>query len=221
MSDLTVIVPALNEAATIKGVVESIRALPIEPEVLVVDNSSSDDTETLAREAGAQVINVVMRGKGVAVQEAFKYIKTPYVGMIDADDTYPVIAFLPLYAAMPNCDVAKGDRRYCAEGSMTLTHKFGNFMLSLIASILYGHRVHDVCSGMWVFRRECLDKFRITSRGFTLEADLFANTVLNNYKFYEAPIVYKSRLDGSQAKLKMLDGFKIGLFLIRRRLKGV
>jgi len=218
---LTVIVPALNESATIKEVVMSIKALSIKPKVLVVDNSSWDDTAELAKEAGAEVINVVMRGKGVAVQEALKHIDTPYIGMIDADGTYPVETFLVLMEAMSGCDVAKEHRKWCDNGSMSKTHKVGNYLLSAFASMLYGKRVHDVCSGQWVFKRECLDKFKITSRGFTLEADLFTNTVLNGYRLGEYPTTYQARLDGSKAKLKMLDGVKIALFLITRRLKGV
>ncbi len=62
-----------------------------------------------------------------------------------------------------------------------------------------------------------LSRYKLSSNGFTLEADLFINTVKGKYRLAQIPIEYRARLDGSVAKLSVKDGFKIGWFLIRGR----
>ena len=68
---------------------------------------------------------------------------------------------------------------------------------------------------MWGFKTSILKSFDIQSKGFTLEAELFTNCVKGKYKLEQIPIGYRKRLDGSYAKLKIRDGFKIAWFLIK------
>ena len=216
MKEVTIILPALNEAKAIGKVIKEIRSLPIECQILVVDNLSTDDTPAIALGLGATVIYEKNKGKGMAVRTGLKYASTPYVVMIDADGTYPVDAIVSFCEALSEYDIVKGERKWCESGAITKTHRFGNYMLSLLASFLFLCRTRDVCSGMWAFRKECLDKFNLTSAGFTLEADFFANTVLTGCKLKELPIEYRKRIQGDKTKLMMRDGLEIGWFLIRR-----
>lgn len=219
MPEITVILPTLNEEKAIEKVIQGIKALPIECRILVVDGLSTDATTTIALNLGVPVLYERHKGKGIAVRAALKYIDTPYIVMIDADATYPINAIVPFCGALSEYDIVKGERKWLENGAMSKTHRFGNYMLSLLASILFGHRTRDVCSGMWAFRKECLDKFKLTSAGFTLEADLFVNTVVTGCKLKEIPIEYKKRMQGDKAKLMLQDGFEIGWFLIRKRLQ--
>ncbi len=136
--------------------------------------------------------------------------------MMDADFTYPAKHIKDLLANLE--DVAMGYRDKRENGAMTKTNVFGNKMLSLIASVLYGRRVRDICTGMWAFDGGVLDGFHLTSERFTLEADFFVNAIRNKCIISQVPIEYRSRLDVSKPKLRILDGFKIGLFLIKSRL---
>lgn len=217
MKSITVLLPAFNEEKAIGRVIEDIKALALNYEILVVNNLSTNDTEAKAIALGAKVLYEGEKGKGNAVRAGFKHIKTAFVVMIDADGTYPVDAIPICCGALLEYDVVKGARRRCDDGSMSKGHIFGNWALSMLASILYGHRVRDVCSGLWAFRMESLRKFKLTSAGFTLEADMFINTIKNGCKLKELPIAYYKRLDGDAAKLKLIDGFKIAWFLISRR----
>ena len=137
--------------------------------------------------------------------------------MMDADYTYPAKHILDLLANLE--DVSMGYRHKREAGAMTRMNAFGNRMLSLLASVLYRRKVHDVCTGMWAFRGDVLNKFTLTSTGFTLEADLFVNAVRSGCRISEVPIEYRRRLDGCKPKLRVLDGFKIGLFLLKKRLR--
>jgi len=138
--------------------------------------------------------------------------------MMDGDFTYPAKHIPEMIRCLDNgADVVIGYRFKRAKGSMSRMNTIGNCGLSILASALYGVHVKDVCSGMWGFRRNVLSRYNITSDGFTLEADLFANTIRNGCKLAQIPIGYRARLDGSVAKLGIKDGFKIARFLIRKR----
>ena len=76
--------------------------------------------------------------------------------------------------------------------------------------------MRDVCSGFWGFRQDSVNKFAIMSDGFTLEADFFLNTVKHKCSFLEFPISYGARVEGSEAKLRIFDGFRIAWFLVKR-----
>jgi len=220
VKSITVLLPALNEEKAIGKVIQDIKNLQINCEVLVVDNCSTNGTAKVSTGLGVNVLIEKQRGKGNAVRAGFKHIETPYVVMIDADGTYPVDAIPMCCEALLEYDVVKGARLKCGDGVMSRGHRFGNWGLSMLASILYGHRVRDVCSGMWAFRTESLQKFKLTSTGFTLEADMFVNTVKNGCRLKELPIAYYKRADGDEAKLRLIDGFKIAWFLIRKKFSG-
>lgn len=218
MENLTVVLPSHNEAEAIGEVIKEIRASGVLCNILVVDYRSTDGTKEIARRMGATVIDEPRRGKGIAVRTGFKHANTPFVVMANSDYTYPVGKWLGvIYGLLASYDVVACYRKHKQKGSMSLLHKFGNWGLSLIASALYGRRIHDVCSGLWGFRKEALDKFELVSDGFTFEADLFANTVRNKCSMAQVPVSYRPRLGGRRPKLTVWDGFKIAWFLIKRR----
>ena len=220
-SNLTIIIPAYNEEAAIGKVIEEVRALPLKCRVLVGDNASSDSTYNTVESYGIEPVRVRQKGKGNVIKALIKRVDTPYTVMINADYTYPLDSLLFIYNLLKNlqADVVIGCRQFKEPGSMTAANTFGNWCLSLLASILYRKRVYDLCSGMWAFKTEYLQKFHIVSKEFTLEADFFINLVKNKCRLEQVPISYRRRLDNSKAKLKISDGFKIGWFLIHRRFK--
>jgi len=219
-----VLIPTLNEAKAIKQTIDDVfRYLP-DCLVLVLDSYSKDGTADIARGSGAIVWDTKKGGKGIAVRsilpKVFASFRADYFVMIDGDFTYPA-KYLPQIIERLNdgADVGIGYRNKRAKGSMSCLNIIGNWGLSMIASVLYGVYVRDVCSGMWGFRRNALLNYKLSSDGFTLEADLFANTVKGKHKLAQIPIEYRARLDGSIAKLGVRDGFKIGWFLIKGRFR--
>lgn len=87
---LTVIIPALNEEKTIRQVVDFCRVSPAVSEIIVVDDRSDDDTVSIARSAGAQVIVSAVRGKGISMKEGIDASTNDYILFLDADiDPYP------------------------------------------------------------------------------------------------------------------------------------
>ncbi len=210
--------PSYNEELAICQTIDDIRRCIGDATVIVVDGNSSDTTRDLAVGKGCLVTNTIDRGKGRQIRKALASIRSPYFIMMDSDYTYPAEYIPQIMTKLANgADVVMGYRDAVFSSAMTKTNRFGNSMLSMMASILYGSKVRDVCTGMWGFKQDAIDKFNLISEGFTLEADLFVNAVKNGCRIEQIPIHYRPRPDGSRPKLKVKDGFKIGWFLIKKR----
>lgn len=183
------------------------------------DNGSIDGTREVCEGKGIKPIPIGQRGKGNVIRYLIKEVETPYVIMVNADYTYPMVYANLIYELlkMSRYDVIIGSRSLRDKGTMSILNSTGNFFLSLLASILYWYKINDMCSGMWGFRTEKLKQFALTSKGFTLEADLFSNSIRNKNKIGQIPIGYRFRVGGSRPKLKVWDGFKIAWFLLKRR----
>ena len=216
--DVTILIPALNEEKTIGKVIGG--ATERGWIVLVGDNGSTNGTHDISVSKGVTPLSVLRRGKGYAIRELIKHASTPLVVMIDGDGTYFIEDVQRVLKALKDCDVVLGCRRHKEKGSMALLHIIGNYLLSMLASVLYDYRVGDVNTGLKAFRTDKLKEFKLTSGDFTLEADIFVNAIRHKCRMRQVPISYKARPDGSKSKLRMLDGFKIGWFLIKERFRG-
>ncbi len=221
-SDTVVLIPTLNEAAVIGQTVEDILKWVPGCQPLIIDSYSTDGTAGIARKAGATVVYAPIGGKGVAVRTVLPEIMAEYpckqLVMLDGDATYPAKHIPEVLLELGNgADVVLGYRAVRERDSMTQANIIGNYGLSLLASVLYGQRVRDVCTGLWGFRREALESFTLTSNRFTLEADLFVNAMRNRCRIKQIPIEYKARPEGSTSKLSIKDGLEIGWFLVRSR----
>lgn len=216
MKDVTVLLPTYQEEEAIGKVIDEVRAVLPDCKILVAYTPGMDGTVDVLRQKKVEWITEPRRGKGHAVQHAVRFISSDYVVMLDADYTYPATYIPELLDNLE--DVAMGYRQYMDGGAMSSVNFFGNKVLSLIASILYGRRVRDVCTGMWGFRKDVLDRFALESGGFMLEADLFVNSVRGKCKISQIPIRYRKRQGDSMSKLRVVDGVKIGLFLLKKRL---
>lgn len=220
--DIVVLIPTLNEAKAIGQTIDDVLKHVPGCRILVLDSYSENGTTDIVLGKGAIVLDAPRGGKGKAVRSSLPYILSKYKAkcyvMMDGDFTYPAQYITSMVMMLKgNTDVVIGYRSMKESKAMTLTNTFGNMMLSMWASLLYGVSVKDVCSGMWGFRRNILSKFNISSDGFTLEADLFVNTVRNKCRLEEIPIGYRVRPDCSAVKLSVADGFKIAWFLARKR----
>ena len=219
---IVVLIPTLNEVKAIGQTIDDVLKYLPDCSVVVLDSYSSNGTVDLVESKRVAIINAPRGGKGIAVRSVLPRVLATFTGkcyvMIDGDYTYPAKHIPEIAERIENgADVVIGYRNKRAKGSMSRMNTLGNWGLSMLASILYGVYVRDVCSGMWGFRRDILSGYKLSSNGFTLEADLFANTVKGKHKLAQIPIEYRARLDGSVAKLGIKDGFKIGSFLIKKR----
>lgn len=221
---VTLLVPAKNEES---GIRETLASLPVDAlrraghptEILVVDGKSTDRTREIAATAGARVLVQVGMGKGNAVRGALRATTADYVVMLDADATYPAERAPDFVRYLDEgFDVVMGSRLRgeIALGALSPMNRVGNVGLSALASVLFGRRCTDVCTGMWGFRRDALARLPLESEGFEIEAEIFAEAVKAGLNILEVPIRYGARR-GTTKLNKLGDGARIAARLLRSR----
>ena len=235
IEEVIILIPALDEERGIGVVLDSIpfqdlQDMGCEVAVLVVDGESVDATRDIAERKGAHVFIQSGHGKGNGVRQAFAHIvrhqsdarrlhHRQSVIMLDADGTYPVESIpLILDALRAGNDVVMGSRILgrIESGAMTGLNQFGNRMLSLLARVLFDVPVTDVCTGMWGFSEEFLQRCELQAKGFELEAEIFASASLLGTRITEVPIDYRVR-HGEPKMVPIRTGALIAWCLLRKR----
>jgi len=213
MKNVTFLLPAYNEERSIGTMLQQVSEYP-KSKVIVVDNNSNDKTAEIAKKRGVIVLQEHKQGKAHAIKRGFEHIKTNFVVMLDADNTYdPQDAKKLLKPLMEDkADVVLGSRILGKreKGSISHFNLFGNYLLSFFASLLFSN-VSDVCTGYWAFKKNVIDQFLqegINSDGFDLEVDMFSKISKNNFRVIEIPILYKKRSDSPKLN-SVNDGIKI------------
>jgi len=219
-----IIIPTLNEAGTIGKVLDEIPRQAIEEagyelEVMVIDGNSTDGTRQIAEEKGARVVIEPRRGKGRAMRTALAIAEGDFIFMLDGDYTYPpsyIVKMLELLCETYPVVIGSRLKGQKEKGSMSRLNVIGNHLLTLMANILYGTRISDLCTGYWGLRGEVIPNLNLSANRFDFEAELFSQIAKKGYRIGEVPIYYRRRQ--TPAKLSSLkDGLRIGWALITRR----
>ena len=224
MPKVCIIIPTINEAKTVGRVIDEIPRQALEQagyhvEVMVIDGGSTDGTIQIAEEKGARVVVERRRGKGRGMRTALDMTQAEFMFMLDGDYTYPpsyIVEMLALLRDTYPVVIGSRLRGKIEKGGMSLLNVIGNHLLTLIANILYGTRLSDLCTGYWGLRGEVIPNLNLLADGFEFEAELFSQIAKKGYRIGEVPIYYRRRQ--TPAKLRSLrDGLKIGWALITRR----
>jgi glycosyltransferase involved in cell wall biosynthesis len=166
-SAVSVVIPALDEAATIGDVVARVRATAPWREVLVIDDGSRDGTGELARTAGACVVrHPYTKGNGAAVKSGIRRAAGEFVLIIDADGQHPPEDALRLLQRLGEYDLVVGARAPASHASVG--RRAGNALVSTLASYLTGRTIPDLTSGFRAARGDCLREFvHLLPNGFS------------------------------------------------------
>lgn len=213
--DLTVVIPTLNEAEAIGKVIDEVLGVGVPRErVLVVDGGSSDGTVEIARGRGVRVIPQEGRGKADAIKTALKFVDTDYVLVMDGDWTYPARFIPKLYEKIKSegLDMVIGVRRW-GRGSQRAVFRLGNWALTRLFNMLFGTRLRDVLSGMYIVKVEALRDALFESRGFGIESEIAAHIASTSRRIGEVNVEYRRRI--GRKKLGVLHGFRIAWDMIR------
>ena len=216
---ITVIIPCLNEEEGIQKVLQDLPSFV--DEVIVVDNNSTDRTADNARSMGAIVVLEMDRGYGRAYKKGFSSATGDVIVTLDGDHSYPVDALSYLLEAFLHSKVGfLSASRFpmLNENAMRLKNRIGNRILSLTMSALFFRWVNDSQSGMWVFRRNILDKMKLSSDGMAFSEEIKIEAIRNrNVGFREMAINYSQRV-GDIKLQPWRDGVRNILFLFKKRL---
>lgn len=210
---IAVVIPCLNEEATIGLVVRKFRTVLPAAKVYVVDNNSSDATGRVAREAGATVLRETRRGKGHAVRKAFREVEADLYILVDGDDTYPAEDALQLLQPILDGDADIVVATRLAEdmrSEFRWINRLGNRLLLGALNLVFGVRLTDLLSGYRVMTREYVKQAPILATGFELETELSILAFERDFRTVEIPVRLRSRPAGSHSKIRVLgDGFRI------------
>ena len=211
---VSVVIPALNEAGAIAEVVRGLAAAATWAEILVVDDGSRDETAARATAAGARVLrHPYTKGNGAAVKTGIRAATGEYLLIIDGDGQHPPSDAVRLASRLGDYDLVVGAR---APGTQAgLTRRAGNALLNGLASFLTEREIPDLTSGFRAARRGCLLEFlHLLPNGFSTPTTTTMAFLRAGYNVAFEPIEARQRVGTSKIRLSS-DGPKFLLIMMR------
>jgi glycosyltransferase involved in cell wall biosynthesis len=222
---LTVITPVFNERATVAEVIRRIRSveLPVDVEVIVVDDGSTDGTDKVLAALGDSTIRVIdhqrNRGKGAAIRTGLAAARGDLVLVQDADLEYDPLDWSRLLDPIlrGKAQVVYGSRFTGERKNMLPLHWVGNRFLSLVTNVLYSSTLSDMETCYKMFDRRVLEGITIESDGFDFEPEITAKVLRRGFRIYEVPISYAGREPDEGKKITWRDGLGALKALVKYR----
>lgn len=216
ISDITCVIPAKNESATIAAVVGTALKLGV-AEVIVVDDGSTDETAKLAAEAGAQVIShAYSKGNGAAIKTGARHAASKLLAMFDGDGQHDPLELRSLLDRInQGYDLVVGARRRRGQAS-GLRH-LGNSVYNRLASWIVGQPVLDLTSGFRLVKRPLfLEVLALLPNGFSYPTTSTMAFYRSGYSVTFMDIEVARRQDESTSHINLWkDGGRFLLIIFR------
>jgi glycosyltransferase involved in cell wall biosynthesis len=222
---LSVLMPALNEERTIAQVLDVVLASPVDLEVILVDDGSTDRTwELMKARADADPRVHAFRhrvngGKGAAIRTALQTARGELVLIQDADLEYDPADYPRLLEPIQSgrAEVVYGSRAFSSHTAYSYWYVMGNRLVTLATNVIYNCYVSDMETGYKVMPREVALSLDLRARGFDLEPEITAKLLRSGHRIYEVPISYAARSRAEGKKLTAMDGVRAIRTLLRFR----
>lgn len=213
-SAVSVVVPALNEAAAIGDVVAGLRSAAAWHELIVVDDGSTDATAARARDAGAIVIrHPYNKGNGASVKTGIRRASGEHVLILDGDGQHKAADAVRVVSYLGEYDLVVGARS--PEGQATTVRHLGNRILNWIAAYLSGRPIPDLTSGLRGARLASLREFvHLLPNGFSVPTTTTLAFIKAGYSVRFEPIDVGVRVGRSKVRL-FRDGMGFCLILLK------
>jgi glycosyltransferase involved in cell wall biosynthesis len=221
--EVTVLMPCLNEVATLAVCIEearqAIQASGVRGEVLIADNGSTDGSQAAAERAGARVIAVSQRGYGSALAAGIAAARGRYVLMGDADQSYDFRHLDRFLARLrEGNDLVMGNRFAggIQPGAMPWKNRmFGNPALSFIGRLFFGSRIGDFHCGLRAFSAEAIRRLDLRTTGMEFASEMVIKAQLHGLRIAEVPTVLRPDGRGRRPHLRpWRDGWRHLRFML-------
>lgn len=221
---LSIVIPVYNERNTIKEILELIDSVPIDKEMIVVDDGSSDGTREILKELEHRqnykiIYQPKNQGKGSAVRTGIRHATGDALIIQDADLEYDPADYRLFLDALSknNVNVIYGSRFLQGRKVTSTWHRLVNYFLTLLTNILFGSRLTDMETCYKLFKIETIKNIEIESDGFEIEVEITAKLLKRKEKIYEVPISYKGRSFHEGKKIGWRDGVRAVWMLLYYR----
>jgi glycosyltransferase involved in cell wall biosynthesis len=224
--ELSVLMPAFNEKATIERAIRSIVEARVADsyELIVIDDGSTDGTADTLREAvWPEQMRVLFysknKGKGAALRTGLAEGRGTYSAVLDADLEYSPADIPLLLEPLRNGEQAvSGARGFQSHSAYSFWYVIGNRFVTLVANVLYNSWLSDIMTGHKAMRTELFRCLDLRERGFAIEPEITARLLLRGVRIFEVPVVYRARSREEGKKLTIVDGLRVVRTLLRCRI---
>ena len=220
---ISIIIPVYNERMTVEQIICRVEALPLDKEIIVVDDGSGDGSDEVLKSLSPDRIKLVShqtnRGKGAAIKSGLEVATGDVITIQDADLEYDPNDLLrllkPIQEAKAN--VVYGSRFTGERKNMFFWHWVGNRFLTLITNILYDTTLSDMETCYKMFRSEIIKGISLRSKRFEFEVEITAKVLKGKHRIYEVPISYAGREFHEGKKITWRDGVVALWYLFKYR----
>lgn len=195
MTELTILMPCLNEAETLAVCIRKARGFlvenDVEGEVLIADNGSTDGSQEIAEAEGARVVPVPRKGYGAALAGGIAAARGRFVIMGDADDSYDFSTLMPFLEKLrEGAQLVMGNRFEggIAPGAMPALHRYlGNPVLSFAGRLFFRTDIGDFHCGLRGFDRDAIRALNLRTSGMEFASEMVVKATLEKLRIAEVP----------------------------------
>ena len=226
--EVSVIMPCLNEEASLKGCIDealgAMRAMQVTGEVIVVDNGSTDASIEVAMESGARVVVEGNRGYGSACRRGLHEARGRYLVLGDSDGTYDFGMLHQFVHPLRNgVDVVLGNRltQDLEAGAMPWLHRrIGNPFLTNVLNLFFETGVSDAHCGLRSISREAYSTMNVGAAGMEFASEFLIEAIRNSLRIAEVPIRYRRRSGGEPKLRAFRDGWRHLRLMLSRAVRS-
>lgn len=224
---VTIVIPIFNEVELIERVLQRVRALPFQKELILVDDCSVDGTDKILEGEKKKPGTTVLRhdrnrGKGAAIRTGLAVSKGDIVLIQDADLEYnpeeiPAL-LVPLNEGRTN--VVYGSRFKGRVRNMRLANRTANFLLAWLTTILYGQRITDEATAYKIFRGDLIRAIDLRCNRFEFCPEVTAKVLRRGERILELPVTFEARTFEEGKKIGWKDFVQAVWTLLKYRFVG-